>query len=456
MPESGELSEREIEILQYLVNGSPNKAIAAELHISPNTVKVHIRNIYKKLDATSRADATRIALEQRLVPLAGAVVTPPAKLPAASQPAPPETDGTTAVPIDTPTQSKTKKQRNQWQMLTFGLTFLAVVLGIGLLSLNPFRSQPTPTPPPTPFPEIEIGGNWSSSAPLPEGRKNMAATAIGLEIYIIGGETDAGIDNSVQVFDTVTRIWRSGTTKPTAVSDASAAVLFGEIFVPGGRLADGSLTEIVEVYSPANNAWRTVASLPEPVAGGLTLSDGGFIYLFGGETRDGVSSSAYVYDINVDRWRPLAGMAIPRSQAAGGEINGLIYVVGGENETGALTKCERFDPGNEVWSACLDMLQARTGAGAAALVNKLYVIGGTAVSEELVTLTEEFDPQTETWQFVNTPMNELTQWEKPAVTRVESRIYAMGGMKNGHLIAESYIYAPLSYRTYLPAASGGN
>ena len=284
----------------------------------------------------------------------------------------------------------------------------------------------------------------------------MAATAIGLEIYIIGGETDAGIDNSVQVFDTVTRIWRSGTTKPTAVSDASAAVLFGEIFVPGGRLADGSLTEIVEVYSPANNAWRTVASLPEPVAGGLTLSDGGFIYLFGGETRDGVSSSAYVYDINVDRWRPLAGMAIPRTQAAGGEINGLIYVVGGENETGTLTKCERFDPGNEMWSDCLDMLQARTGAGAAALVNKLYVIGGTAVSEELVTLTEEFDPQTETWQFVNTPMNELTQWEKPAVTRVESRIYAMGGMKNGHLIAESYIYAPLSYRTYLPAASGGN
>ena len=51
------LSEREIEILQSIAEGLSNQEIAARLYLSPNTVKVHTRNIYSKLDVHTRIQA---------------------------------------------------------------------------------------------------------------------------------------------------------------------------------------------------------------------------------------------------------------------------------------------------------------------------------------------------------------------------------------------------------------
>jgi len=55
------LTERERDVLGKLVEGLPNKAIARELHIQEVTVKLHLRNIYRKLGATNRAHAVKIA-----------------------------------------------------------------------------------------------------------------------------------------------------------------------------------------------------------------------------------------------------------------------------------------------------------------------------------------------------------------------------------------------------------
>ncbi|MEM9777934.1 MAG: response regulator transcription factor, partial [Chloroflexota bacterium] len=65
------LSDREQEVLELLAQGTTNKEIAASLFISPNTVKVHLRNINTKLGAKSRTEASRIALERGLVVIPG-------------------------------------------------------------------------------------------------------------------------------------------------------------------------------------------------------------------------------------------------------------------------------------------------------------------------------------------------------------------------------------------------
>ena len=51
------LSKREIEVLHLIAEGQTNQEIATTLFLSVNTVKVHTRNIYGKLDAHHRADA---------------------------------------------------------------------------------------------------------------------------------------------------------------------------------------------------------------------------------------------------------------------------------------------------------------------------------------------------------------------------------------------------------------
>ena len=56
------LSKREWEILGLLIDGGTNKKIARKLDLKEITVKIHVRNTYKKIGASNRADAVRIAL----------------------------------------------------------------------------------------------------------------------------------------------------------------------------------------------------------------------------------------------------------------------------------------------------------------------------------------------------------------------------------------------------------
>ena len=62
-----ELSDREKEILKLVATGVSNKEIAYHLGISPNTVKVHLRNVFTKIGAASRTEAALTAVRMGLV-----------------------------------------------------------------------------------------------------------------------------------------------------------------------------------------------------------------------------------------------------------------------------------------------------------------------------------------------------------------------------------------------------
>ncbi len=61
------LTDRELDVLRLVVDGLRNKEIAAELGISENTVKFHLRNILDKLHAQSRAEVVARAMREGLV-----------------------------------------------------------------------------------------------------------------------------------------------------------------------------------------------------------------------------------------------------------------------------------------------------------------------------------------------------------------------------------------------------
>ncbi len=62
-----ELSDREMEVLKLIANGKDNAVIAAELHISPKTVKNHISNILMKLQIDNRIQAAVYAVRSGIV-----------------------------------------------------------------------------------------------------------------------------------------------------------------------------------------------------------------------------------------------------------------------------------------------------------------------------------------------------------------------------------------------------
>lgn len=64
-----QLSEREREVLEYLIKGRSNKEIAAKLYISEETVKSHLKSLFVKLQVRDRTEAAITAVRHGIVHL---------------------------------------------------------------------------------------------------------------------------------------------------------------------------------------------------------------------------------------------------------------------------------------------------------------------------------------------------------------------------------------------------
>lgn len=468
MAEYGEpLTDRELDVLDCIANGASNRETALQLSISPNTVKVHTRNIYTKLGVSSRTEATTAALQLGLLTMPGIDVPTTDDGPqTVAEPEAgdqrPEISAAEPQTADAPIpKAQTRNLKSIWFLGGAVVVLVVAVLSVGFLLLREsgfFGETPAGTAAaesgPT-FIETAIpDSNWAISRDLPQPRANMASAIVGLNLYQIGGQTEAGVGNEVNIYRLDERTWFTGAPKLTPVTDAGAVVLAGEIYVLGGRLASGELTGVVEAYSPLNDGWRPVSSLPAPAAGGLALANDNFIYYFGGFDGDTPTANSYRYDPAGQTWETLPPMQLARAGSTGGVLMGRLYVAGGTDGEQALAGCEWFDPAEMAWSTCPDMAQPRVNAGAAVVLNKLYVFGGQAAGEE--GFGEVYDPAEESWERVNTPMlAEHPGWAGMGVVSVETKIYALGGQDGETLLANNFVYTPLLYQFFIPAASSG-
>ncbi|QLQ05595.1 MAG: response regulator transcription factor [Anaerolineae bacterium] len=186
------LSEREIDILKLLATGASNQEIARALVISPNTVKVHLRNIYEKLQVQSRTEATLVAIRAGLV----AVETPAS--PVVELSAPPSTVAPVARPPwrrRGPTGRRRGRSRGQ-------RVFLLVIVGLSLAALllpwlQAVASQPAvhqvdlitdAQAPARVLPIRQETPRWQMQAPLPGPRSRLALASFHNQLYAIGAK----------------------------------------------------------------------------------------------------------------------------------------------------------------------------------------------------------------------------------------------------------------------------
>ena len=71
LPEELELTLRELSVIDLMCEGKPNKVIAVKLNLQESTVKVHVRNILRKLNAANRTQAAFVANRLRCQPAEG-------------------------------------------------------------------------------------------------------------------------------------------------------------------------------------------------------------------------------------------------------------------------------------------------------------------------------------------------------------------------------------------------
>jgi DNA-binding CsgD family transcriptional regulator len=386
------LSEREIEILVLVASGASNKEIAQRLVISPNTVKVHLRNIFGKIGVASRTEAALYAIRAGLAP--NPVGVPAAQAADAPQAAPPE-----AAPGQ-PEHSAINAARRSTAVWPWaaGLALLAVLAAGSLLAWRGLA-------PPAATSTAATLPRWSVRAPLPTAREGLAVAVYENQLYALGGESAAGVTGAVERFDPEGENWTPLAPKPLPVADITAAVVGGLIYVPGGRTATGEVSAVLEVYDPRRDSWEQRSPLPRALSAYALAVYEGRVYVFGGWTGEAYVALTYVYDPGRDEWSERTRMPTPRGLAGAAVVGERIYVIGGTDGERDLTTNEAYLPAQDVpdgqpWLVQAPLPEGRSGLGVVGLAGTVHVLGGHSDVEAppLVYLVDA-----DAWQAIEAP-----------------------------------------------------
>jgi len=406
-----------------------------------NTVKVHLRNIYTKLGAESRTEATMMAVRDGLIVVEG--VTDEMRETK-------DTETVKIVPAPLPPLPLFKR------IALVG----ALILVVGSIALTwpraateaSDRSQlPLDRPPEqeTQLAALANESKWEEQAQMPTRRAYLATAALDGRLFAIAGQSAEGTSSALEIYDPEGDIWSRGQNKPTPVTYVSAAVVGDEIYVPGGCDATGQPMSQVEVYDVETDSWREVQPLPEPRCAYALTSLDEKLYLFGGWQNEQYVASAYVYDVGADTWHEAPPMNVSRGFAAAASLGNLIYVVGGYDGEQELRTCATYAPETEQWDACPPLAIGRGGLGLVNLGGQLYAIGGGGWTSYLG-FNERYTPGQARWTSIETPL--VGEWRSPGVVQLDTTFYAIGGW-SGNYLSINQMYTGLPYRIFIPVSN---
>jgi len=185
--------------------------------------------------------------------------------------------------------------------------------------------------------------NWSAGPVLPNPVARLAAAAVGSTVFAVGGNDPTGQIpfSTLLAFDPTQNCcqWISLPPMPTARFNLAASAVGGKLYVLGGVDSSGSLN-VVEVYDPIANTWTTAAPMPTARGSFSVAILNGKIYAMGGGT-----SNVDVYDPSNDSWSVIApNLTARNSPAAATDNNGVIYLFGGMSSALTLTSVEQYAP----------------------------------------------------------------------------------------------------------------
>ena len=227
-------------------------------------------------------------------------------------------------------------------------------------------------------------GEWSKIPPLPKPLHHTTASAVNGKLYVIGGFS-SGMWISVNTtyeYNPKKHEWTVKASMPTKRGALAATVIDDKIYVVGGanrRIFTLVNTPELEVYDPLKDTWEKLAPVPTPRDHLTASSLNGKLYAIGGRVDVNFHNNLdanEVYDPKTNRWTKLAPLPTKRSGITSQVLNKRILVFGGESGKGTFTENEAYDPNTDTWETLLPMPAGRHGLGSANYKNAIHLFGG--------------------------------------------------------------------------------
>jgi DNA-binding CsgD family transcriptional regulator/N-acetylneuraminic acid mutarotase len=416
-----------MEIVRLLATGATNQQIAQDLIISVNTVKVHLRNIYTKLEVASRTEATMVAVRRGWV-----------AVPLQADRADKGKDASATLPSPALPRLERWPRVSMVKRAILVMTTLLALVALFLPQVLQSQANGEMTDPiEGVFPTAPSGASatrWHTRAQMPTPRTNLAVVSHKNLIFAIGGVSNDGVTGKVEVYDPESDMWTTRSPKPTAVGFVSAAVVEDKIYVPGGLDAEQT-HNVLEIYDPIQDVWTTGAPTPKALAAYGLAVFGEHIYLFGGRGRQEYVAMVYRYDPAADHWESLQPMDKARGFVGAAALGEYIYVIGGYDGINEFNDCEAYNPVTDTWIPRSPMTVSRGGLAIVTVRDSLFAIGGGMTN--YLAFNERYDPRTDRWNRIETPVAE--QWRGLGAAFISPHIYAIGGWNGANLsVNEAY------------------
>ena len=149
----------------------------------------------------------------------------------------------------------------------------------------------------------------------------------------------------------------------------------------------------------AAGGWRSIPDYPYPVASAAAATDGGRLYVVGGQVYSALILDAGAeYDPAAGAWGPLPPMSTPRMGPAAGFIGGRLYVAGGYDGTSGLASAEAYDPATRTWSPAVAAPEPLLPLASGVVAGQLVVVSCTDLACTSAPRTYSFQPSTGRWK----------------------------------------------------------
>ena len=460
-----------MEVARLLATGATNAEIARELVISPHTVKVHLRNIFDKLQVNSRTEASIVLVQRNWLTLPGMDVaaetggeTTTAKEATAAP--------TLATMVLTPSHPTPEPepladlpmQPARWQVYyligAIVITLAALVtpyLPLWQRASSDLLSDSGRTVLGQPLPRLQ--SRWEPRVPLSTARSRLRVVNVVNRLYAIGGETaDGSTVANVDTYDLQVNEWRAAPPLPEALSNLAAVTFKEQIYVAGGTSKSGqettasspaiAVSDHFYVFDPTNGKWATAGQLPNPLAGAELVADENALYLLGGwdgrDMHDEIWRLTPTAEQTTPGWTLVGRLRTPIAFFGAALVNGEIFIVGGHDGQHDLNTAEAYVLSSGEWRELPPLSSPRSGLRLVYDGLALFAIGGGGPYE--IDTHERFDLVNNLWSNFPSPL--MGEWRNLGAVVQDGRLHLIGGWSGDYL--DIHLQYQSNFRTLLP------